>query len=109
MSVQVVKPRIRGFICTNAHPGGCEENVQNQIDYIKQKATPKPTDLNALVVGASAGYGLASRIALTWMYGAKSLGVFFERPADGKRTATAGYYSSFALQQLAERDHVFEP
>ena len=107
MSVQVVKPRIRGFICTNAHPSGCNKNVQNQIDYIKQKTTPQPTDLNVLVVGASAGYGLASRIALTWMYGAKSIGVFYERPADRKRTATAGYYNSFALQQLASHDGLF--
>ena len=107
MSVQVVKPRIRGFICTNAHPAGCQQNVQNHIDYIKARTTSKPTDLNVLVVGASSGYGLASRIALTWMYGAKSIGVFFERPADSKRTATAGYYNAFALQQLAERDGLF--
>ena len=60
MSVQVVKPRIRGFICTNAHPAGCQKNVQEQIDYIKTM-TLKSTNLNALVIGASTGYGLASR------------------------------------------------
>ena len=104
MSVEVIKPRIRGFICTNAHPGGCHQNIQNQVNYIKSNTTTKQTDLNVLVVGASTGYGLASRIALTWVYGAKSLGIFYERPAAGKRTATAGYYNSVALHQLAAQD-----
>ena len=107
MSVQVVKPRIRGFICTNAHPAGCRKNVQEQIDYIKSIETLKSTNLNALVIGASTGYGLASRIALTWLYGAKSIGVYYERPPDGKRTATAGYYNSYALRKLAQQDGFF--
>ena len=107
MAVQVVKPRIRGFICTNAHPVGCERNVRNQVDCIKSVGTLKSDNLNVLVVGASAGYGLASRIALTWLYGAKSIGVYYERPADGRRTATAGYYNSFALRQLARQDGLF--
>ena len=104
MSLEVIKPRIRGFICTNAHPAGCHQNIQNQVNHIKSKATTKQTDLNVLVVGASTGYGLASRIALTWVYGAKSLGIFYERPAAGKRTATAGYYNSVAFHQLAAQD-----
>lgn len=107
MPVQVVKPRIRGFICTNAHPVGCQKNVQNQINYIKESITPKPTHPNVLVVGASGGYGLASRIALTWAYGAKTFGVFYERPPDGGRTATAGYYNSAAFHQLARQDGLF--
>ncbi len=104
MSVEIVKPRIRGFICTNAHPVGCRQNVQDQVNYIKANTTTKQTDLNALVVGASTGYGLASRIALTWAYAAKSLGIFYERPASGKRTATAGYYNSAGFHQLAAAD-----
>lgn len=104
MAIQVVKPRIRGFICTNAHPVGCDQNVRDQIDHIKSVGSPKFTNLNALVLGASTGYGLASRVALTWLYGAKSIGVYYERPADGKRTATAGYYNSYALRKLAEED-----
>lgn len=107
MSVQVVKPRIRGFICTSAHPVGCEKNVQEQIDYIKSVNALKPVNPNVLVLGASTGYGLASRIALTWLYGAKSIGVYYERPADGRRTATAGYYNSYALRQQAEKDGFF--
>ena len=104
MAVQVVKPRIRGFICTNAHPVGCDQNVRDQIDHIKSVGSPKSTNLNALVLGASTGYGLASRVALTWLYGAKSIGVYYERPADGKRTATAGYYNSYALRKLAQEE-----
>ncbi|CAI8028953.1 Enoyl-[acyl-carrier-protein] reductase [NADH], partial [Geodia barretti] len=94
------------FICTNAHPVGCHQNVQNQANYIKANATTKQSNPNVLVVGASTGYGLASRIALTWAYGAKSLGIFYERPASGKRTATAGYYNSVALHQLAAQDGI---
>ena len=72
MAVQIVKPRIRGFICTNAHPAGCHANVLNQIDEIKHSIPYKETHLNALVIGASTGYGLASRIALTYAYGAQN-------------------------------------
>lgn len=107
MAVQIVKPRIRGFICTNAHPAGCEKNVQNQIELIKQNVAYKEVGLNALVIGASQGYGLASRIALTWAYGAKTLGLLYERPADSRRTATAGYYNTFAFHQQAVHDGFF--
>ena len=107
MALQVVKPRIRGFICTNAHSVGCHQNVQNQVNHIKEVATTKQNGPNVLVVGASTGYGLASRIALTWAYAAKSIGIFYERPASGKRTATAGYYNSAAFHQLAAQDGFF--
>ena len=107
MAVQIVKPRIRGFICTNAHPVGCQANVLNQIGEIKKDIPYKATDMNALVIGASTGYGLASRIALTWAYGAKTLGLLYERPADARRTATAGYYNTFAFHQQASEDGFF--
>ena len=107
MAVQIVKPRIRGFICTNAHPAGCQKNVQDQVELIKRSIAHKETGLNALVIGASTGYGLASRIALTWAYGAKTLGLLYERPADSRRTATAGYYNTFAFHQQAAHDGFF--
>lgn len=107
MAVQIVKPRIRGFICTNAHPIGCQANVLSQMDEIKQGIPYKETDMNALVIGASTGYGLASRIALTWAYGAKTLGLLYERPADARRTATAGYYNTVAFHQQATEDGFF--
>ena len=107
MAIQIIKPRIRGFICTNAHPAGCHANVLNQIDEIKQGIPYKATDMNALVIGASTGYGLASRIALTWAYGAKTLGLLYERPADARRTATAGYYNTAAFHRQATADGFF--
>ena len=107
MAIQIIKPRIRGFICTNAHPAGCHANVLNQIDEIKQGIPYKATETNALVIGASTGYGLASRIALTWAYGAKTLGLLYERPADSRRTATAGYYNTAAFHRQATADGFF--
>ena len=107
MAVQIVKPRIRGFICTNSHPGGCRANIQNQIEFVRENTNHQETDLNALVIGASTGYGLASRIALTWGYGAKTLGLLYERPADERRTATAGYYNTVAFHQAAGSDGLF--
>ncbi len=104
MAVQIVKPRIRGFICTNAHPVGCQANILNQINEIKENIPYKETSLNALVIGASTGYGLASRIALTYAYGAKTLGLLYERPADGRRTASAGYYNTAAFHEQAAAD-----
>jgi len=105
--VQIVKPRIRGIIATNSHPTGCEKNVQNHIDSIKAHVTPKPTNLNVLVVGASMGYGLASRTALAWLYGGNTIGVFFDREPSGTRTATAGYYNTVAFHQQAQQDGLF--
>ncbi len=104
MAVQIVRPRIRGFICTNAHPAGCQANIQNQIAYIRENTSHNASGLNALVVGASTGYGLASRIALTWGYGANTLGLLYERPADARRTASAGYYNTVAFHQYAQQD-----
>ena len=107
MAVQIVKPRIRGFICTNAHSVGCQTNILSQIDAIQQGIPYKETGMNALVIGASTGYGLASRIALTWGYGAKTLGLLYERPADARRTASAGYYNTVAFHQQATSDGFF--
>lgn len=104
----VINPKIRGFICTNAHPAGCAANVAEQIDFIKQQsfdtaAGPK----NVLVIGASTGYGLASRITATFGYGAKTLGVFFEKPPTEKRTASAGFYNSAAFEAAAQDAGVY--
>jgi enoyl-[acyl-carrier protein] reductase/trans-2-enoyl-CoA reductase (NAD+) len=105
MPQQTVKRRSRGFICVNAHPQGCHQNVAAWVaamDGSKRASANAPK--NVLVVGASTGYGLASRIAAAWGYGAKTLGVFFERPPEGDKTATAGYYNTVALHELAQRD-----
>lgn len=102
----IIEPKIRGFICTTAHPAGCEQSVAQQINYVKSQGTysgPK----NVLVIGASTGFGLASRIAAAWGFGAKTIGVFFEKPADSKRTATAGWYNTAAFEKFAHQDGLY--
>ncbi|MDR2030299.1 MAG: trans-2-enoyl-CoA reductase family protein [Puniceicoccales bacterium] len=96
----VVVPKIRGFICTTAHPVGCAAHVDEQIAHVRQRHWTAGAR-TALVVGASTGYGLASRIVATFGLGADSLGVFLERPAKGDRTASAGWYNSIALERRA--------
>ncbi|GMG87236.1 enoyl-ACP reductase FabV [Biformimicrobium ophioploci] len=97
----IIKPKVRGFICTNAHPQGCAAHVREQIDYIKAQGPIEGGPKNVLVVGASTGYGLASRITAAFGCGAKTLGVFFEKPPTEKRTASAGYYNSAAFESAA--------
>jgi enoyl-[acyl-carrier protein] reductase/trans-2-enoyl-CoA reductase (NAD+) len=101
MAKEIVQPRIRGFIATNAHPEGCRMRVLSQIETTRELGTEDKRE-NVLVVGASHGYGLASRIVAAFGRGAKTLGCFYERPATGKRTATAGYYNAVAFHEAAE-------
>lgn len=96
----VIQPKIRGFICTTAHPDGCAKAVQDQIEWVEGQAHFDGPQ-KVLVVGASTGYGLASRIATCFGAGAATLGVFFERPASGKRTATAGWYNTVGFERAA--------
>jgi enoyl-[acyl-carrier protein] reductase/trans-2-enoyl-CoA reductase (NAD+) len=108
MPLQIIKRRSRGFICVNAHPEGCRRNVERWVAGVKGKISAgQNAPKNALVIGASTGYGLASRIAAAWGYGAKTLGVFFERPPEGDKTATAGHYNTVALHTIAKRDGLF--
>ncbi len=97
----IVKPRIRGFICTTAHPVGCAHSVHEQIDWVR-KQPPLKGVRNVLVIGASTGYGLASRIAACFGGGAQTVGVFFEKPALRNRTATAGWYNSVAFERAGK-------
>ena len=105
----IVKPKVRGFICTNAHPVGCAENVRQQIDYIKQQNYQQHDGgpQNVLIIGASTGYGLASRITAAYGYRAKTLGVFFEKPPTERKTASAGYYNTTAFEQLCHADGLY--
>ncbi len=98
----VIKPKVRGFICTNAHPAGCQAHVQEQIDYVKAKGPVADGPKNVLILGASTGYGLASRITAAFGCGAKTLGVFFEKPGSEKKTGSAGWYNTAAFQQAAD-------
>jgi len=103
----VIEPKIKGFVCITAHPSGCEAHVKEQIDYVKSKASVANGPKKVLVVGASTGYGLASRITAAFGCGADTLGVFFEKEAAGKRTATAGWYNSAAFEKLAKAEGLY--
>jgi len=105
----IIKPKVRGFICTNAHPVGCAENVAQQINYIKAQNFEGTNDQpkNVLIIGASTGYGLASRITAAYGFGANTLGLFFEKPASEKRTGSAGYYNSAAFDKQAVADGLY--
>ncbi|WP_040948873.1 enoyl-ACP reductase FabV [Gorillibacterium massiliense] len=97
----IIAPKTRGFICTTAHPDGCAQQVKEQMEYVKsQQKIDGPA--NVLVVGASTGYGLASRIAAAFGAGANTIGVFFDKAAEGTRTASAGWYNSAAFEKQAE-------
>lgn len=97
----IVKPRIRGFICTTAHPDGCAAHVREQIDFVRRQPPVDAGIGNALVLGASGGYGLASRIVAGFGCGAATVGVSFEKPPSETRTATAGWYNNIAFEQAA--------
>jgi enoyl-[acyl-carrier protein] reductase/trans-2-enoyl-CoA reductase (NAD+) len=105
----VIKPKVRGFICTNAHPVGCAANVREQIDYVRaqEKAVTDTTPKNVLVIGCSTGYGLASRVVSAFGYGAKTLGICFEKPPTERKTATAGWYNTAAFHREAESANLY--
>jgi len=97
----VIKPKIRGFVCITAHPQGCAAHVEEQINFVKSRGPLKNGPRNVLVIGASTGYGLASRIASAFGSGANTLGIFFERPSEEDRPATPGWYNSIAFTEAA--------
>ena len=98
----IIEPRIRGFICTTAHPAGCAANVHEQVAFVKRQAPHSCDARNVLVVGASGGYGLASRIAVAFGAGTATLGVSLERRPTDTRTASAGWYNNIAFEEAAK-------
>jgi enoyl-[acyl-carrier protein] reductase/trans-2-enoyl-CoA reductase (NAD+) len=97
----IVKPKVRNFICLTAHPVGCAESVRRQIDYVRAQP-PVRGAKRVLVIGSSTGYGLASRISAAFGMGADTVGVMFEKPASGKRTASPGFYNNRAFKAAAK-------
>lgn len=97
----IIKPKIRGFICVTAHPEGCAANVGEQIQYVKSKGPIPDMPKRVLVVGSSTGYGLASRIVPAFAGQASTIGVFFERPSEGGKLGTTGWYNSAAFEKEA--------
>ena len=98
----IIAPKIRGFICTTAHPAGCAKHVAQQIDVVKSRGPIANGPKKVLVIGSSTGYGLSSRIAAAFGSGAATIGVFFERPGEADRTATAGWYNTAAFENEAK-------
>lgn len=97
----IIKPKVRGFVCVTAHPGGCAAHIQEQIDYVKGRPALSSSAKRVLVIGSSTGYGLASRITAAFGSGAATVGVFFERPSSEDRLATAGWYNTIAFTRAA--------
>ena len=102
----IIKPKTRGFICTTSHPEGCAQNVREQINYVKSKG-PINGPKKVLVIGASTGYGLASRVVAAFGSGADTIGIFFEKPAADNRTATAGWYNMAAFDGEANKAGIY--
>ncbi len=98
----VIKPKVRGFLCTTTHPVGCDENVRRQIEHVKSKGDVAGGPKRVLVLGASTGYGLASRITAAFGSGASTIGVFFEKEGNEKKPGTAGWYNSAAFHRYAD-------
>jgi enoyl-[acyl-carrier protein] reductase/trans-2-enoyl-CoA reductase (NAD+) len=98
----IIEPRMRGFICLTAHPKGAEQNVKNQIEYIKSKGAIAGAK-KVLVIGASTGFGLASRITSAFGSDAATIGVFFEKPPVEGKTASPGWYNSAAFEAEAHK------
>jgi enoyl-[acyl-carrier protein] reductase/trans-2-enoyl-CoA reductase (NAD+) len=98
----IIEPRMRGFICLTSHPEGCEQNVKNQIKYVKSKGHIEGAK-KVLIIGASTGFGLASRITSAFGSDAGTIGVFFEKPPAPGKTASPGWYNSAAFENEAHR------
>ncbi|MUJ28449.1 enoyl-[acyl-carrier-protein] reductase FabV [Aliivibrio fischeri] len=103
----IIKPRIRGFICTTTHPVGCEQNVKEQIALTKAQGPIANAPKRVLVVGSSSGYGLSSRITAAFGGGASTIGVFFEKAGTEKKPGTAGWYNSAAFDKFAKEEGLY--
>ncbi|CAA0082695.1 Enoyl-[acyl-carrier-protein] reductase [NADH] [Zhongshania aliphaticivorans] len=103
----IIKPRVRGFMCVTTHPVGCEANVSQQIDYVKAQGAIPNGPKRVLVIGASTGYGLASRISAAFGAGASTLGIFFEKEGSEKKPGTAGWYNSAAFHKFADAEGIY--
>ncbi len=102
----LIQPKTRGFICTASHPIGCAVSIKKQAEYVKQQPS-FPGPKKVLIIGSSTGYGLASRIALAYGAGSSTIGVAFEKSAQGKRTASAGWYNTAAFESAATEDNLY--
>ncbi len=102
----IIQPKVRGFICTTAHPDGLAQSVKEQIEFVKSKGEFSGYK-KVLVIGASMGYGLASRIALAFGAKASTIGVIFDRESSGNRTASAGWYNTASFESEAKSENLY--
>jgi len=103
----IIKPRVRGFMCITTHPLGCAANVKRQVDYVKSHGAISDGPKKVLVIGASTGYGLASRITAAFGSNAATLGVFFEKEGSDRKPGSAGWYNSAAFHELAAAEGLY--
>jgi enoyl-[acyl-carrier protein] reductase/trans-2-enoyl-CoA reductase (NAD+) len=103
----IIKPKIRGFICTTAHPEGCAAHVREQIDFVHSQGPLRDMPSRVLVIGSSTGYGLASRIVPAFGGKAATIGVFFEKPGEEGKTGSAGWYNSVAFERAAHAEGLY--
>ncbi len=103
----IIKPKIRGFICTTAHPEGCRQNVKSQIEYVKSQPKGSNKNKKVLIIGASMGFGLASRITAAYSNNADTIGVVFEKKGEGNKTSTSGWYNTAAFEEFAHADGLY--
>lgn len=102
----IIKPRVKDYLCLTAPPEGCKKNVEDQIAYVKAQGEIPGDAKKVLVIGCSTGYGLASRIVAAFGCHADTLGIMFERPSNGRKTASPGWYNTASFEQFANEEGV---
>lgn len=103
----IIEPKVRGFICTTAHPQGCKKNVENEVAFFKKAGSIPSSVKKVLILGGSTGYGLSSRIAATWCLGAATLNVSLEREPSENRIASPGWYNTKTLETMAQNEGIY--
>ena len=103
----IIKPRVKDYLCLTAHPEGCKKNVEDQIAYVKAQGEIPGDAKKVLVIGCSTGYGLASRIVAAFGCHADTLGIMFERPSNGRKTASPGWYNTASFEQFANEEGIY--
>lgn len=114
--MSVIKPMVRSNICLNAHPIGCAKETERQINFVKNQKIKRGIKSAGeggkgpkfvLVLGCSTGYGLASRIAACFEYGAETIGVSFEKAGTETKGGTPGWYNNLAFDKAAAADGIW--
>ncbi|MGW7137054.1 enoyl-[acyl-carrier-protein] reductase FabV [Streptomyces xanthophaeus] len=100
MSLREIKPGNRGYLYVNSHPTGCAAVVDRMWQQTPEPAGDRPGPV-ALVIGSSAGYGLAATLVGLRAHRMRGLGIAFESAETERRTAGAGWYRTARTAELA--------